>query len=368
MKILILLLLLSNHLIANLCNLEEDLVQDFVLESKRIQIPNFPYAFNPSIVRWNGFYLMSFRAGKEYSYNFEEPNQCPRDEFPESRCAVNSQMTAHPYSPNRIGLVWLDEDFHPIANPQILDIPNFNSTYRQQDPRLVTVGDQIFIIYSDVVPGLLIAQTRRMVVAELQFDGERFSTKNTEYLCEYEGEIESRWEKNWVPFDYENKLLLSYGINPHKVLYPLLEQTGACSTIASTVKKLGWHWGELRGGTPALLENEDSYLAFFHSSIVMDSAQSNGKKMQHYFMGAYTFSSQPPFSLQTISPAPIVGKDFYNGPKYQTWKPVIVVFPGGMVIKGDYIYVAYGRQDHEMWITKLDRQKLLASMVPVSNE
>lgn len=373
MKILILLILLTSHLIANSLDLEEDFPQDFVLESKKIQIPNFPYAFNPSLIRWNGYYLMSFRAGKEYSYDFGEklnPPIYPHDDIYESHYLMSKESVAHPYSPNRIGLVLLDDNFNLMTKPQILDIPNYNNIYRQQDPRLVTVGNQIFLIYSDIVPAQLIAQTRRMVVTELEFERGRFVAKSTEYLSEYDGEIESRWEKNWAPFEYENKLFLSYSINPHKVFYPLLEQSGVCSNIATTEKKIAWTWGDLRGGTQAVLENEDRYLAFFHSRVVIDSVQSNGKKMQHYFMGAYTFSSHPPFELLSISPVPIVGENFYNGLKYQTWKPLIVVFPGGMVIKGDYVYVAFGRQDHEIWITKLDKKKLLASMVavkPISN-
>ncbi len=34
---------------------------DFILETKRIQISEYPYVFNPSIVRWQDSFLMSFR-------------------------------------------------------------------------------------------------------------------------------------------------------------------------------------------------------------------------------------------------------------------------------------------------------------------
>lgn len=87
--------------------------------------------------------------------------------------------------------------------------------------------------------------------------------------------------------------------------------------------------------------------------------------MQHYFMGAYTFAAQPPFELKRISPAPVIGKNFYNGPKYKTWKPLIVVFPGGIVEEKDHFLVAYGRQDHEIWITKIDKTGLLDSLICV---
>jgi predicted GH43/DUF377 family glycosyl hydrolase len=86
--------------------------------------------------------------------------------------------------------------------------------------------------------------------------------------------------------------------------------------------------------------------------------------MVHYFMGAYLFEDSPPFSIQKISPNPIVSKTFYNGPAYQTWKPLRVVFPCGVIHNEKYIWVSYGRQDHEAWIVKLDKAGLYKSLVP----
>jgi predicted GH43/DUF377 family glycosyl hydrolase len=346
-------------------DLEEVYFQSCVKETKQILIPNFPYAFNPSLIRWKGRYLMSFRAGKGYTYQDEPPGEilpCDPESLRSSR-----DTDAPAYSPNRFGLVWLDHEFNLISKPQLLDVPNDNPTYRQQDPRLVVVGGHAYIVYSDVVPGTLIEQTRRVVVAELFFEEGVFFVKDVECLNEFEGMSDQRWEKNWVPFDFEENLLMGYSINPHVILYPLL-RSGVCCTVASTSATIDWPWGELRGGTPALLVDGE-YLAFFHSSNAMFSKQSRGKKAQHYFMGAYTFSAQPPFELTRISPSPIVGKNFYNGKAYQTWKPYLqVVFPGGIVADKTSIYVAYGRQDHEIWIARLDKEELYKSMIPVNSK
>ena len=85
----------------------EIMVQDFILEAKKIEIPNHPFAFNPSIVRWKGALLLSFR-----SYH------------PVTR------------STNPFGLVWLDEDFNPTSTPQIFELPFKNPVLpsKQQDP------------------------------------------------------------------------------------------------------------------------------------------------------------------------------------------------------------------------------------------
>ena len=43
--------------------------QDFVLETIKISVPDYPHAFNPSIIRWQGRLLMSFREiPSDYSY------------------------------------------------------------------------------------------------------------------------------------------------------------------------------------------------------------------------------------------------------------------------------------------------------------
>ena len=127
---------------------------------------------------------------------------------------------------------------------------------------------------------------------------------------------------------------------------------------------IGANW---RGGTPGLIIDGSQYLAFFHSSKVMPTVHSNGDNILHYFIGAYTFAQHPPFEITQISPEPIVGRKFYNGTIYTPyWKPVRAIFPCGYIFDGSYIWIAYGRQDHEIWLAKLDKEGLLNSLVPVA--
>jgi predicted GH43/DUF377 family glycosyl hydrolase len=100
----------------------------------------------------------------------------------------------------------------------------------------------------------------------------------------------------------------------------------------------------------------------------MLTAHSEGKTILHYFMGAYTFSSEPPFAITKISPEPIVVKGFYSGVPYTSyyWKKCQrVIFPAGYIYDSDYVWIAYGREDHEIWIVKLYREGLMQSLVPV---
>ncbi len=46
----------------------ETLAQEFVQDTRQIILLNHPYAFNPSIVRWRGALLMSFREMVESDF------------------------------------------------------------------------------------------------------------------------------------------------------------------------------------------------------------------------------------------------------------------------------------------------------------
>lgn len=320
----------------------EAMAQDFVLETKQIYIPGYPEAFNPSIIRWKDSLIMTFRI---------IPNA--KDSF-----------TCY------LGIVFLDEEFNVVSTPQILDFrgPHLKTPSRAEDARLVTFDDRLYIVYDDNVDIAISKAGFRVYVAELVLEGSVFQLNNIDCLKKFEGESSERREKAWVPFDYNGNLLLSYMIDPHIIFYPILG-TGECQTIARTSPKVPWSWGELRGGTPAIQIDESHYLSIFHSSTFLETIHSGGKKMTHYFMGAYLFNAQPPFELTHISPEPIFGKFFYNGPVYKHyWKPIRAVFPCGIIADGPYLWVSYGRDDHEIWVVKIDKNGLLKSLINVKDE
>jgi predicted GH43/DUF377 family glycosyl hydrolase len=319
----------------------ESAAQNFVLETKRIEIPGFPYAFNPGIIRYHGRLLMSFRI-------ISDPKQ-----------SFNTE----------IGLVFLDEKFCPVGEPQLLSLRDEYSSApcRAEDARLITLGDRLYMVYDDNIELKITKGGFRIYVAEIHYDGDHFIADQIECLKYFENENRNIREKGWVPFVFNGNVLLAYSILPHRIFHPRLDGTGICDTVACTESNISWDWGVLRGGTPAFIEKE-GYLAFFHSSMVMASAHSSGKQMAHYFIGAYLFSHKPPFTILKISPEPIISKNFYNGIRYKPyWKPIRCVFPCGYISDDKYIWIAYGRDDHETWIVKLDKKGLLNSLIPCSS-
>ncbi len=320
---------------------------DFIINTKQIVIPNHPHAFNPSIVRWQGKLLLCFRE--------LIPSKLPS----QKRCFP---LDTHE---SRLSLVWLNEEFEPISTPSILEL-SYHPFSRLEDPRLVVVANQLYIVYSDNLNHIYSGQGCRVFVAGIETCDDNFFVYNRECLSHFEGECHEKAEKNWVPFDYHGNLLLSYSIAPHRVLFPLCG-TNTCEAFATSNAFCQWEWGELRGGTPALCINDTHYLSFFHSSVELATPYSDNKKALHYFIGAYTFSADYPFALTSISKTPFFEKSLYESPSYTPyWKPVRVIFPCGLIVEENDIWISYGKQDHEMWIMHVDKNRLMDTLVPIN--
>lgn len=239
----------------------EEPEQSIVVHTQRILVPGYPHAFNASIVRWHQSILMSFRV------------------IPDPK---------HPFH-SRIGLVMLNTHFKPISKPQILYLRDINSIVpaRMEDARLFSIKNQIYIIYSDNDQQQVSKGGFRVRVAQLHYDGNYFIAKHIECLSSFEGNDKKRREKNWIPFCYDDRLLLAYSLHPHKIFRPLLNQYGACETFCISQPLIDWDWGQLRGGTPALLQ-DDHYLGFFHSSKKMITKHSQGKEISPSFSSCFS--------------------------------------------------------------------------------
>jgi predicted GH43/DUF377 family glycosyl hydrolase len=320
--------------IENQLNKESGIVKSIT----RIHIEGYPGAFNPSLIKTDKGLLLTFRW-------IPDP----------LRLWINY-----------IGVVLLDPVLlRPLSRPQLLDtrIGNTSTPSQSEDARLFSYRGSVYIIYNDnnsfVNPSL--AQRRDMFISELSYQNHQFVLSEPLKLYHQKRYATQKWQKNWIPFVWHDALLISYSLIPHEVLYTDLN-SGECVPLVTTPfpnTKWSWKWGQWRGGTPALLV-DDEYLAFFHSSLLTSSEFSNGVQMHHYYMGAYTFSSEPPFEITRITPSPIVADGFYT----LSALPKRVVFPGGFVVADDRIYLAYGKDDEEVWIAILDKQQLKKALVP----
>lgn len=318
--------------------------KDIVSSTFQIILKEFPDAFNSSIIQVDDGFLLTFR-----------------------------------YTPDRIKMPWisyvgavlLDESFKQISQAELLDLRNDNIFIPSQaeDARLFEFQGDLYIIYNDNpnVMNTSAKDRRDIYIAKLAytFDGAKayFSVDKPLKLVHQVMYEKRLWEKNWVPIVWNNTLFLAYSINPHEILSVDLE-SGICLPLYTTTFTKDWKWGSLRGGTSSELF-EGEYLAFFHSGKVLHSeASTDGKPLWHYVMGAYTFSPEPPFTITKISPLPLNDTSFYT----KSSREKRVIYPGGYFTKGDNIYVTYGKDDEEIWMAVINKNKLYTNLQPVSYE
>jgi predicted GH43/DUF377 family glycosyl hydrolase len=306
---------------------------DFIIENRKIDIPGYPDAFNPSIVEYGDGYLMSFRH-----FTLEEEKKV-----------------------SYIGLMRLNKDFSPKGTPVLLNTRTKHPAVpsRSEDARIFYVDGRLYVVYNDDVSPKN-NTPRKMYYAEILETDESFICTAPLRLSSNAGPLH-RDEKNWIPFDFDGQLYFSYSINPHKILYPT-NQTNHYSARYSTHGDIEWNWGELRGGTPAVLF-EDSYVAFFHSMNYIKSIYSDDEEKYHYYMGAYLFEPEPPFNVTHMSATPILGMGLFESDKP---REKVVVFPGGFVADDHYFWVVYGKDDSECWVVKLDKFQLINTLVSVN--
>lgn len=332
MRFLFLLFVSFNSLFLNLLDARQNEQSQIVLATKKIELEEFSGAFNPSLVKTDYGFLLTFR------------------------------YCLHPSYPwiSYIGIAKLDEKLNLISKPQLLNTREDGAKIQSQaeDARIFAMGTKIYVIYNDneefVNPSS--GQRRDIFIAEVVDDCGELKLKKPLKITHKTKYANKNWQKNWVPFVWKEQLLLGYSIVPHEILAPNMNTGVASIKDISKIKNI-WKWGELRGGTPALLVDGD-YLSFFHSAKIHATKASSYIPMHHYYMGAYLFSSKPPFKIKKISPSPILTDGFYT-PSEQGKR---VIFPGGFAAVNDLIYLAYGKDDIEVWIATIDKKKLIKSL------
>jgi predicted GH43/DUF377 family glycosyl hydrolase len=300
----------------------------FIEKIFKIEIPGLKGAYNPSMVDFNGGYLMVFRYD-----TYKEPIWADINKF-------------HQY----IGVIFLDDKFKP-KGPWQRCIGN-----RTYDPRLLKVDDTIYMIFASAAPSdESSVVSSRLNICKIKHSKNKIYASDRIALMSPFGQI---WEKNWPLFNYDNQLLLEYTISPHVVVQPSLLD-GSCEVLVfnedNSNNTINWPYGIIRGGTPAL-PVDGKYLGFFHSSQIDPHT-----KKYTYYMGAYTFLDSPPFTIDRVSPRPFYHPDFFSTPPNPKTSSR-VIFPGGFVVKKNKIFLCYGENDDAIKVMVINKKRLYASM------
>jgi hypothetical protein len=162
------------------------------------------------------------------------------------------------------------------------------------------------------------------------------------YLIPPDGVNQLQHQKNWSPFQYQDKLLCEYTVQPHNIIeidintgytHSLFSSSDTSEIINIT---LGHSY---RGGAPPIfisyvknnetpedniIEIEEFYLGIGHTRIP------NKPNYLHFF---YKFSSEPPFDILKISK------------HFKLDKNEAIQFAAGLSLYDNIIYISYGIDD-----------------------
>ncbi len=270
----------------------------------------------------------------------------------------------------------LDNSFQPIPHTNVkVDIfPSIPENHAIEDPRVFWHQNKLFCSYVNVAKtgqyqGLVELNPTNFLVKSYYFlnygknknDAVVRPTRQNITGAVYKAKTSIHKEKNWTFFSHPlHGLCFSYKLNPNHVVRVInMTDTVRCDPIVETecsaVNEL-WDYGNIWGGTPALLDN-DMYCGFFHSYTPLES-----NRHRQYHMGFFAFEKDFPFKMKYISKYPILSGELYDNtdfrPHNYSWRPA-VVFPCGLVSDKEEWLVSYGHQDCLCKIAKISKKELL---------
>ncbi len=262
-----------------------------------------------------------------------------------------------------VGVVKLDSAFEQKEEACVVET---GSTF-SEDPRVTKVGNEYYLSFNDLV---LIEKYYCRIIRVGRWNPNTFQM---DFITDLDQEFKPV-EKNWMPFESHINgrptLHFVYSMTPHKIFHLPDPEMNFMHSLgysrSKTTPRLPWlsKWGEPRGGTPAKIVDGE-YLAFFHSSF-------KDKKKVWYVMGAYTFETQHPFRITSISRFPIIFKEIYTAPHIHTANPnVNNIFPSGYVVeKKDgktLLHVSCGDNDAAVKIITIDKKALEKTMTKINH-
>ena len=310
---------------------------------------------------------------------------------------------------SNITVAWIKNDFSTVDESAVyaglglsvlFPIKIFSFNNMREDPRLLTMSDGSLVVAYTSKESLFeppkqcyFIGTPHPLTGNLVFNA-------TILLESHDSRIT---QKNWIPFEYNGKLLFIQSIEPLHIVEavsfdPLTRraqlrsvvkigssgsgkhtvgEAGTAVSDNSTITRLPFHHSHsqlsvssiweaayglpIRGGTPAILVR-GVYLAFFHTVSKFQLPV----ELRTYFMGAISFCPRPPFNVHSISRYPIVNESLYSGKWTDSPKIDYVVFPIGLVRdpdkENDFVWLSFGHQDIEGWVVQFELDGLFQSM------
>ena len=151
------------------------------------------------------------------------------------------------------------------------------------------------------------------------------------------------------------KLFFIYLVYPEHIILNACLNTGQCSIHSRTQNNHIPHQKDIRGGTPAVFDKElGEWITLYHY-VYPSKKWLTRKKVDAYFMGAYTFADNDHFNILRMSKSPIVGDTLYDNFHK-------IIFPMALIRDGDDYLIFYGNDDIVNKVCRIKRSELIGSL------
>lgn len=283
---------------------------------------------------------------------------------------------------HRIGSCFVELDslcnFNYIDNTHTEDLKISTPSNKYIDPRIFKYNNQFLLSLSQLNNGhekiclfLLDVVDKIIIKKHITTFGniERFTNYN------------SQREKNWTPWQYNDKLLYTYSLNPHRILEVDINNTNSVKLISETSWKsdLWWdkqQWVEpkYRLNSPPVLLPDGTYLSVFHtmcmSSLATPWHRIQPNNLLSYWTGFFQFEGKFPFRVLKISNHPFMAPDFILPDKWEFHPPPSggnPFYPFSMMLIGEKIILTGGSNEIAVASCSIPLMKIIDTLSYVQN-
>jgi hypothetical protein len=271
----------------------------------------------------------------------------------------------------RIGICRLDSDMN-VVNGSAVDLSDLiefadsktDSQSREwfADPRLFELQGKTWMVWNDGNR----SEGNHQFMVELDVEGGLKPAGAAREIVINGGRRKN--EKNWSFFEAEDKVWAVYSISPHEILS--VDINSESKVICQSEVLVEWnpvyshYFGALRGGAQPVKVG-DKFINLVHSSF-------NMPKGKEYVAAVYEYSAKYPFAPVRELPTPVdlgtpkisAGMSAADNKLNPTTSQVI--YPTGLVISGENVWVSAGVNDSDLTLTKGTLKDLTAGMVPAN--
>jgi len=173
-------------------------------------------------------------------------------------------------------------------------------------------------------------------------------------------------EKNWSLFENAEGVWTVYSVAPHRILKVDMssESVISCRLISESdwTAEYSELYGALRGGAQPIKVGS-RYFNLVHSSYNMPEGR-------EYVAAAYQFEDSYPFKPTEELPTPIFVPEVLKKSELENLHDLNpgtsrVVYPSGLVLRGDEVIFSIGINDHEMGIARASLSTIQGELIPV---